>query len=698
MTITHYANIPLASQGYAAIQLLKSSGKPQIFICSDDKQLQQQALLAESMGIDYLTLPAWDCLPYDRISPSGPVMAERLHCLCTLASTPDTPRLILTTINAYMQRVPPREVLQEAGFHLTKGGSLNRDAFVAYLLSHGYARVNKVMEAGEFALRGNIIDCFPTGYKDAVRIDLFGDEIESLKYFEPLSQISHSTTDSITFLPVSEILLNEASIARFRENYRELFGAVLKENPLYESISEGRMAAGAEHWLPLFYPHMEVLEEYVPTAQLCFNAEVEAIFQDRLEQLEDFYAVRHETAPGETPYHPLPPRRLYRVEPDLNALIHDRSAHFLHRFDATAAQPIEAARALKALPNLQSTTQEDRFSVLRSMLDRPHPLVVACYSDGSRDRVSTMLKSAGFDVTDAPNLQHLPKQSALIVTVLPIEFGFESAEFTLISEQDLLGERIIRTQKRKQLSEHFIAEASILEPGELIVHAEHGIGRFDSLQTLEVNGVTHDCLKLVYAGDDKLFLPVVNMDIISRFGQEGEGVQLDKLGSVAWQKRKAAMKQRIKLAAEQLLKLAARRATREAPELIPTAEDYERFCNRFPYTETDDQLKAIDEVLADLATGKPTDRLICGDVGFGKTEVAMRAAFAALKAQSGGVQVAVVAPTTLLARQHHEQFRKRFEGFGIEVGLLSRMVTPKQQEKVKEGLANGSVQLVIGTH
>ena len=323
--------------------------------------------------------------------------------------------------------------------------------------------------------------------------------------------------------------------------------------------------------------------------------------------------------------------------------------------------------------------------------------VVAAWTKGSRERLLHILQENGVkaEVADRwKQVQDMPLNVAAVIT-LGLERGFVSAPFGLVSEQDLLGERISRPPRRRKSADQFIAEATEIAEGDLVVHQDYGIGRYDGLETLKVGPAPHDCLRLMYDGNEKLYLPVENIELLSRFGSETTGVALDKLGGVAWQTRKARMKQRIRDMAGELIRTAAERRTRDATMLTPAEGTWDEFCDRFPFAETDDQMRAISDVLEDMAAGRPMDRLICGDVGFGKTEVALRAAFVA--AMSGG-QVAVVVPTTLLARQHTRVFTRRFEGFPIRVAQLSRMVTAKDAIEVKKGLAEGSVNIVVGTH
>ncbi len=706
------APLPAGAQGVMLADIVKETACPILHIVNSDREM---ALLATTLPFftpdtDILSLPAWDCLPYDRVSPGHAITAQRINTLAELASRQtDTPFILLSTVGAAMQKLPPKELMRSHRFTIRHDDTLDRDGLIAFLLANGYSRVSKVMEPGEFALRGSIIDLFPPGTEDAVRIDLFGDEVDSLKAFDPLSQVSHSKVDGLTLQPVNEIMLNDETIARFRSGYREAFGAVTRDDPLYEAISSHQVYAGMEHWLPLFYERLDSLFDYVPKETILSQDHgCQQTLHDRLELLQDYYQSRLEDQKikdGSTPYHPLPPEKLYLNEKDWQQSFADKRQVIMSPF-ADAGTPHAFDPSIRPSPTFASVRQHqgDVMSALRnSITARSTPTLIACASTGSMSRMETMAQHAGMVTQRVKSANELTEAQSGVacLAALLLEQGFDSAGYGIFSEQDILGERIIRTQKRRKPSDTFMAEAQNISAGELVVHKEHGIARFDGLETLEVNGARHDCLKLVYAGEDRLFLPVENMDLISRYGSEGEGQQLDKLGGVSWQKRKAALKKRIQIAAEELLRIAAKRVTHDAPTLLPDGGSYAEFCSRFPYAETDDQMEAIDDVLADLAKGTPMDRLICGDVGFGKTEVAMRAAFVAAAKKTDGsqrVQVAVITPTTLLARQHYQNFHERFKGFDITVKVLSRLISSGEAKKVKEGLADGSVDIVIGTH
>ncbi len=684
-----YSDVTPAAEGWVASRLSQNTGKPVLFVAASDRE--REAVAAQLIHLNpeaqILTFPAWDCLPYDRVSPRQQIMAERMACLAELMALQHRRLIVVTTLNALTQKLPPRSLLEHSSLSLAAGGTLDQDALTRYLAANGYSRMGKVMEAGEFAIRGSIIDLFPSGFEHGCRIDLFGDEIESIQFFDSLTQRSTGEKlNSLTLHPVSEVMLCEAAIERFRNNYRSAFGAVSKADPLYESISSARAYPGMEHWLPLFYESLSTLYDFLPQETVtAFSHQAVLGQKERVDLIQDYFQARKQYQQKDSIYHPLPPERLYLLDAEWARLRASHSTVELTTFSNGISQETKPARNFSAERKQGQNPYELAAQYIRQQQEAGLQVTVACISEGSLDRLREKLASWGI--------------TSCTYAVLPLTHGFIAPGIAFISEQDILGERQIRPSRKKRLTENFLAEASNFTEGELIVHREHGIGRFEGLVTMEVQGMSHDCLKLVYADGDKLFLPVENIDLISRYGTEEEGAaQLDKLGGSSWQARKARMKERIKLAAAALLKIAAERELSTAPVLNAAEGLYEEFCNRFPYMETEDQEKAIADVLEDIASGKPTDRLICGDVGFGKTEVALRAAFVAATSPENPVQVAVIAPTTLLARQHFKTFSQRFDGFPITVRQFSRLTGAKAMKENLEGLADGTVQVAVGTH
>lgn len=684
-----------------------------LFVARDAERLARarEALAFFAPDVAPLAFPAWDCLPYDRVSPHPEVVSARVDTLTRLADNPGgdgPPRIVLTTVSAALQRVPPRAALAGASLRLARGDRVERDHLFGFLERAGYVRTETVMEPGEYAARGGIVDVFPPGRAEPLRLDFFDVELDSLRSFDAASQRTVDTVDEVVLKPVSELMLDDAAVVRFRSGYRAAFGAVDAGDPLYAAVSEGRRHIGMEHWLPLFHERLETLLDYVPGAAVVLDHQSDEAGEARLDLIADYYAARRDLkgmgAAGGPPYHPLEPETLYVGAGEWMSLLGDRAVGVLSPFAAEAATGTVDAGGRPALDFSAARGRSDVnvFDALAERIGehrrRGRRVIIAAVSQGSRTRLAAILAEHGIAAT-AP-VERWSEAAALpadmtALAVLELERGFVAPDRAVITEQDILGDRLVRRAARRKRPENFITEASALSEGDLVVHEDHGIGRYDGLEAIQVAGAAHDCLRIIYAGGDKLYLPVENIEMVSRFGSEAAGVQLDRLGSANWQARKAKLKQRIRDMADQLIKVAAARAVRDAPVMEPPDKMFEEFCARFPYTETDDQARAVGDVLADLASGRPADRLVCGDVGFGKTEVALRAAFLAAM---DGRQVAVVVPTTLLCRQHYQTFQKRFEGYPVRIAQLSRLVAPKDAKAVKAGLADGTLDIVIGTH
>ena len=704
------AGVPDNAAALVLAEMARQTGDV-LHICRDDTHLS--ALLDQlaffAPDLDVLAFPAWDTVPYDRVSPNTDVVARRLETLSRLHSGKGkAPRLVVTTANAVLQRVPPFDFFK-ASLAAEAGKTFDEQAFHAFLEKNGYQRTEQVMEPGEYAVRGGIIDVFAPGTPEPLRLDLFGDELETIRTFDPMTQRTTGKIDRFVFKPVSEVALDAAAVSRFRTNYRELFGMGAKD-VLYESVSEGRRFVGMEHWLPLFHDGMDTLFAFVPDAVVSLDYQADEAVDSRIEQIGEFYQARKEAeqnglSEGGMVYHPVPVERMFMDKAEFDRLLTGRAVYRSFPFAApemkTDVDVVDAGgragrdfSAERAVPDTDVYDEVRKFIVAERQKKRH---VILCgFSNGSRARLISLLKERAVVATEVDTWdQALKTKDGTPFAVLPLDQGFRMGDVTVVSESDILGDRLIRSVKRKKRGDQFISDVSALNEGDLVVHIDHGIGRYSGLATLQVGGAPHDCVCLVYADDDKLFVPVENIEVLSRYGSEQAGVLLDKLGGAAWQARKAKLKKRIRDMADALIKVAAERYLKKADVLPVSVGVYDDFCARFPYTETEDQEKSINDVLADLTKGRPMDRLVCGDVGFGKTEVALRAAFVAAM---NGVQVAVVVPTTLLARQHYETFVKRLSGFPLRVAQLSRLTGAKQAAQIKKELAEGSVDIVVGTH
>ncbi|MFM6951422.1 MAG: transcription-repair coupling factor [Novosphingobium sp.] len=709
------ANTPLTLAGLARgaqplvlADLARATKGRAVFIAPDEAAMQAVADTAAFFApeLDVITFPGWDCLPYDRASPALSVSARRLAALYRLQGKREGPQLLVTTINAVLQRVLTPFRIRESVKLLKPGMEIGRESLIGLLQRQGYSRTDTVVDAGEYAVRGSIFDIFPSGLEVGLRLDFFGDELETLRLFDPNTQRSIGTRDQHLLLPASEALLDEDSVKRFRSRYREMFGANATSDPLYQAVSDGRRLAGMEHWLPLFEDRMVTLFDHLAENDLIvIDSSAQGAADERLGDIADYFAARTDTAgKAAGSYRPLKPDALYLSQDELGG----RQASWpIHRADIFA-QPDSASvidfgftsgRDFAPERARGDNVYEAAARYLNGQAAQGRKALIACYTAGSRARIAAILgeavKPAPVEAETWQEALGLAAKGVPVALVLPLDNGFSNPGLELITEQDLLGDRLVRRKKRKKSADAFLAELAALTPGDLVVHMDHGIGRYEGLQSIPVGQSPHDCVMLTYAGGDKLYIPVENIDVLSRYGSDSELVALDKLGGEGWQRRKARLKERIREIAHELLRTAAQRALRQAPVLAPEQASYGQFTDRFPWAETEDQERAIEDVLEDLGAGRPMDRLVCGDVGFGKTEVALRAAFVAAMA---GQQVAVVAPTTLLARQHYSNLVERFAGFPLNIGRLSRLVPAKEAAATRDGLTEGTIDVVIGTH
>ena len=671
-----------------------------------------EALAFAAPDIEILDFPAWDCQPFDRVSPNAAIVARRMTALARLAGTrsaADRPRVLSTTINALTQRVPPRGRIGADTFSAAPGNAVDMNRLTAWLESNGFARASTVNDTGEYAVRGGILDLYPAGLAQPVRLDFFGDTLESIRAFDPETQRTTGQLRGLDLVPMSEVQLTTETIKRFRQTYVSTFGAQTRGDGLYEAVSEGRRHAGLEHWLPLYYDALDTLFDYVGAAPLLLDPQVEDAATERFAQIADYAASRrqaYDADPAHASYKPLPADALYLSPADWTKRLGAARCVRMTPFSVAAGGRdlvVDAGgHAGRSFAAERADEAANVFGVaadhVRALVAANRRVILAGWSDGSRDRLGHVLADHGIkNVEPVSSLSQALglKPGRIALAVLGLESGFEAGDLAVVGEQDILGDRLVRHRKKNRRAQDFISEVAALTAGDLVVHVDHGIGRFIGLRAIEAEGVPRDCLELHYAENAKLFLPVENLELLSRYGSEDTEVQLDRLGGGAWQKRKARMRKRLLDMAAGLIKIAAARMTQEAPKLVPPESTYVEFCAGFPYEETEDQQNAIDAVMEDLGSGRPMDRLICGDVGFGKTEVALRAAFAAA---ISGVQVAVVVPTTLLARQHYRNFATRFAHLPVKVAQLSRMVSGADLKAAKAGAADGSIDIVVGTH
>ena len=717
--LPQYLSFDGVVSGYEPFAIYKIAAEiggkgPILYIAREGQKLDDltHALSFIEPQIPVVQLPSWDCLPYDRVSPNPAISAKRMSALTNISALLRNPHpaIILTTANAIMQKLPPRSMVEGQSITAKPGQSLDMDKLVHHLEHNGFERVSSVREIGDFAVRGGIVDLFAPGSDAPVRLDFFGDTLETVRAFDPASQRTTQTLKEFSLEPMSEITLTPELISKFRTNYIRSFGAASPNDALYEAISEGRRFSGMEHWLPLFYDHLDTIFDYIGDIPVVFDHLAEEAMVERNKLIEDYYQARleqHDPKDSSAPYNPVKPAELYLTPEDIASL----SEKVRHRIDLTPFNKPESSGHLVLHSNVmigrdfvEERTSENK-NLFESVVDhvaelrsKGHKVLLTGWSEGSLERLLQVLDEHGLKgiekVTSLHSVKVTPRDH-ITAAVVTVEHGFVADDLVVVAEQDILGDRLVRSARRRKRNADFISDMTTLNSGDIVVHVDHGIGRFVGLKTITAAGVPRDCLEIHYADEDRLFLPVENIELLSRYGGEGTNVVLDKLGGVAWQARKAKLKKRLLEIAGHLIHIAAEREMRNAPVLVPPTGSYDEFVARFPYDETDDQLRAIDAVLGDLAAGKPMDRLICGDVGFGKTEVAIRAAFVAAL---NGYQVAVVVPTTLLARQHYKTFQARFQGLPVKIGQASRLVGAKELAAVKNGVLEGTIDIVIGTH
>ncbi|MBY6114386.1 transcription-repair coupling factor [Mameliella alba] len=705
-----------APEGYDARLVLREvekTGGPVIHIARDDKRLaaMRDALAFFAPDMPVVVFPAWDCLPYDRVSPNADISAARMATLAGLVHGGPKHFVLLTTLSAAMQYLPARNVLREAAFAARVGDRVDETALRGFLVRMGFSQAPTVTEPGDYAVRGGIIDIFPPGDGGPVRLDFFGDVLDGARRFDAATQRTTEKLEIMELAPVSEVILDDSAITRFRQNYRIEFGAAGTDDPLYEAVSAGRKHQGVEHWLPFFHERLETLFDYLPGAPVLMDDQLTPARLSRWDSIADQYdARRHAMSQkktlGSTVYKPIPPETLYMDDAAWLRAVGDRREVQFHPLQQASGPGVVDAGG-RIGRNFSPERQQENISLFKTLADHVKtcmtdgPVLIASYSEGARERLTGLIEDEGLaEAIPITNGTRIGKRG-LHLAVWSLEAGFtapweaagDKGRLTVISEQDVLGDRLIRQPKKRRKAENFLTEHQSLAPGDLVVHVDHGIGRYMGLEVVTAAGAAHECIALEYAEGAKLYLPVENIELLSKYGHE-EGL-LDKLGGGAWQAKKAKLKQRIREMADRLIRIAAERALRKAPIMDPPPGSYESFAARFPYQETDDQLRAIEDVMEDMHSGQPMDRLICGDVGFGKTEVAMRAAFVAAMS---GVQVAVIAPTTLLARQHYNSFAERFRGFPLQVAPLSRFVSQKQSALTRDGISRGTVDIAVGTH
>tara|TARA_R110002096_G_scaffold269820_11_gene463723 strand:+ start:3235 stop:6645 length:3411 start_codon:yes stop_codon:yes gene_type:complete len=673
--------LAIANAGQNANQLL-------LVICCDTQaalRLEREIPFFITNQTPVIHFPDWEVLPYDSFSPLAEIISDRLHTLYRLQTL--SKGILIITVGCLLQRLAPRDQLLNACFLLHKGDTLNIEQTRLNFDKLGYQNVPAVQQHGEYSVRGSILDIFPMGSKQPYRIDLFADEVESIRTFDTDSQRSIELVTSIQLFPAREFPVNDDSIQLFRRKFRERFSTVSDKNPLYQQVSKGNMPNGIENYLPLFVDHTESFFDYIPKATLVLHGDIHTARKTFIGQVNE----RFEHRQNDLQRPALSPDLLFHTTDD-----------FQHSIDQYPSVSLHSHLHEADKTPLINVKEDHNASALHALLSLPeHKTLFVAESAGHRETMLLQLNKQQVRPSTVKSWQQFITGEQLIcITVAAIDEGLSLPSLSIVTENNLFGTRVQQRRRRRASSsqrlENIFNSLAELELGSPVVHQEHGVGRYIGLNHIVIDDIETEFLTLEYANNDKLYVPVSSLNLIGRYmGTQGDTAPLHRLGSDQWEKaRKKALKRARDVAAE-LLDIHARRAAKPGRAMLVNTDDYDTFARAFPFEETEDQATAIEQTLHDMSLAKPMDRVVCGDVGFGKTEVAMRAAYTAA---SNGYQTAVLVPTTLLAQQHYQNFSDRFADWPFRVEVLSRFISAKQQNQIIDDTAAGKVDILIGTH
>ena len=701
----YWHSLPDTGYALSLLQVAQQHPAPLVVICQDSLEaLRLQEMISffasEQTELPCWVFPDWETLPYDAFSPHQDIISQRLEALYRLPRMQQG--IFIIPIKTLMQRLAPTSFLDQYSLLIDVGDTLDIDQFRRRLEHSGYHCVGQVMEHGEFAIRGALLDLYPMGSPHPYRIDFFDNEIDSIRLFDVDSQRTIAKVEHVRLLPAREFPLDEQGIAQFRKQWRQHATASVQNNALYQDVSQGIAPAGIEYYLPLFFEQTLTLFDYLP-AESCIA--YPAQLQTRIRAYWQEIQQRHSHAQLDKSRPPLAPSSLFLNEDQLYAQLNKHS-RIQHGEDQ---QPDKAGHyqfACQPQPEITASRHDETpFSALKAYLatHSGYRVLFCAETAGRREVLIDLLRQVQIHPLAVDSWHDFQQQdNPYAITVMPMDHGLvlPDAKLMLLAEPALFGHKIQQRRRRQhaqqQDSDTLIRDLAELTPGMPVVHLEQGIGRYQGLQTITVDGQTAEFLVLSYAGEAKLYVPVASLQLISRYsGHDPELAPLHKLGHEQWRKEKEKAAEKVRDAAAELLNIYAQREAKPGISLACDADSYGRFSNSFPYEETPDQALAITSVLQDLKQAKPMDRLVCGDVGFGKTEVAMRAAFVTVQNHK---QVAVLVPTTLLAQQHYDNFCDRFADWPVKIALLSRFRNAKQTQTALDEIAGGQVDIVIGTH
>ncbi len=688
-------DIPVSARGFFASQyFLKKKPKNLILACSSEELaivFYHQILFFTSPPQNIFYLPTIDTQPYDRISPKQTILSERARILTKLALN-DSNNLLITNVNNLLIKLPPRDIFKKSNLVISLKMTLAMSELIDFLIENGFTRSSRALDSGEFALRGDIVDIVQSadiGY----RINFLFGCVESIKQFDLDTQISFKSIDELSIGAASEITLDCERISNFKENYLKNFGAHQTKNPLYESIMDGRKFSGYENLLALFYDSMELLTDYLPNASIIHDdLSIASLFHFE-ENYKDLYNSRVESNKIKSNNF-YPPLHYSEIYCEANKIQQD----LLNQIKLTS----QSSKEIYTIDKLHISNFKDDLNVFDKLLalcqkHKDKKIIICCSSKSHIERLKPIVENHSIMCHEIENISEA-KHNAINLNKTQLHQGFYNKEYLFISSHDIFEEKLQSRQNNSQRTlKNILAELDNLTEGELVVHKNHGIGRFIKIETLKLDLVEHDFLKILYENDDKLYIPVENIDVIKKYG--GDEAPLDRLGGTSWQRNKAKAKHHITELAVKLLELSAKRKLNTIQITEFDSDSYEQFCRKFIYPETEDQLKATEDIKNDLQSGILMDRLICGDVGFGKTEVAMRATFMIAQSVSEVLpQVVIVVPTTILCKQHYLRFTERFQDFGLNIVQLSSLISPLEAKKTRKQIKDGSANIIVGTH
>ncbi len=691
---------------FALSNTLKQAKHKKVVICKDNSQVNTLCNFYKDITGDnanVLSFPEYDTKPYDTNSPSPAIVASQMSVARFLTQDSFT---LFTTPFALVRYLIPQSVISSQNIFVEQAGVINQEQFVQNLLSLGYEKQSLVVATGSFATRGYIVDVFPAGFTNPVRIEFFDDNVESIKFFSPYTQRTTEETKQIEISVCTNIVLNKQSIKKFTDNYySNLGGGENYKDYIYRSIVSGSKAKGYENYLTLFEEKTFALLELLQGKDTIFihTKDLKANLQEHLRDIEDSYNNRLSSykISNKSSFNPLKKELLYLNEEKIESLLQSMLGVELSSFQLPEKENTFNA-SVKVIPSGLISSEKDLHSYLQDTASNK-VIFVSCSQEDKASILSSFFKAHGYNFVNCYNDKNAISgnlsKNVIYITNLDIKGGFYTKDTLFLSENELnvislLNSGVSKTVKSSS-SKNKIYDASLLSKGDLVVHIKHGVGRFENLVHIKMDDdIVHDCLEIHYEGGDKLFLPIENIDLVTRYGSKGD-TKLDSLKGQSWDKRKKQAQSKIQEIAYELVLTAAKRSTIQGDSLSINEEMYQEFAKDFKYIPTLDQVHAIEDIITDLQSGKNMDRLICGDVGFGKTEVALRAAFLVACAK---FQVCIICPTTLLAMQHYEAFKARFEKFGLKVKMLSRIVSQSERNKIKEDLKNGDVNIVVGTH